>query len=267
MSEHKTWDERMWTLERLCLKLGTLADSSLTEEHRFGWLRCLRSRKVILVENADLPDIEQEILGGKTKVPTTFNFKNLPFEEFTIMINAEKVEFIWMSIFPKDDDPDNKLAVVGVFMPDADVKASSVGFTPIMMDYSRKGFRSESINIQEHVAQLQLLAESHGFAVIQYCLNQLTETRDVEDRPHKPLLRKQKQGKWEVFHKVVDWTAGCHGKKSEDRHTGAKKCFHTRRGHYRRLASGKEVWVRETTSGSVLKGIVTKTYRVTANKK
>ena len=272
MQKHKTWDDRLWEMERACLTEGGGGDGILTDEHRRGWLRCLRSRRVILVEKEDADRMLQPFLEAETFEESqallrsiSFNFKNLPFEEFTIMINDESNHFMSMSVFPHEDNPTCKQAVVTMFFKEDVRREAATATTPLLLDYSDNTIKCVAASDPDYYKTA--LAQIPQFSILQHCLNQLTITRDVVDRPHKPQLRKQKQGKWEVFHKVVDWTAGQHGRKSESRHTGTTKCFHTRRGHYRRLASGKEVWVRETTAGSISKGIVEKTYRITADKK
>ncbi len=95
------------------------------------------------------------------------------------------------------------------------------------------------------------------------CLLSCTNV-DIGDAPISEYMRRkdaEKKGGRFLVYKVLDLpnrTAG--GGDGTGSHTSPR--FHYRRGHIRRLATGKNVWVRMTTVGSMQNGLVAKDYRV-----
>lgn len=232
----KTINMHSWT-DRLDL-VEHLAEESGNPE----FLRCIKSRRVVLITDETIQKTEEVLCGQPIE---NFCFKNLPFSDFSVIFDSAKAGYFFAAIceFIEKD----KLVFCLEF--------STMKMKVFLLDYKDNVFRKLDDTYSEAIDE--------EMPRLFYFLNKMTTEKTLQN---KPVLTKEKNlscnNKWSCVYKIKDIKPCVHGRKAEAKNTGKKLKYHERRGHYRTLSSGKRVWVRPCHSGSISAGIITKTYKL-----
>lgn len=175
-------------------------------------------------------------------------------------------------IVPIDQAPDKALvnALLG-----ADLISKKANSAPINLITVLPEFRmamQEQMGADAAQTRIGLDLRDEVTAAIEFCLlMNCSNIRPKEIKASEALNKKRaKSGKIPFFSHhviVVDDATNKQGATSqEDSFTGVQMRSHARRGHIRRLQSGKTTFVRPTIVGKASLGFVEKTYQVNAKK-
>lgn len=196
-----------------------------------------------------------------TKAPVTADdISRLPYKRMIVEASVTGSDLSWVVIFVAEIN-ETELRLI---FAQKSTNGEWVSTAPFTVE-----IYGETVRTIGHIERSQIEQYKWAFALLmRTCLAMRCENvRAVVPKSYRPTTTRPKGGKQPLFsHKVLVVDTANDEAESDQPFTGthASPRLHLRRGHIRRLANGKTVWIQPCVVGDKSKGMITKDYFVKA---